>query len=115
MKRILLGTALAGMLILNGCEHLPFLFTPVKEIVSSPAQFEGKEIMVRGKVKDIVKIPLIDLNMYVLDDGSGEVTVVTHDKLPALNDSVSVKGVVESAAILGGRSIGMRIKETKRY
>ena len=49
-----------------------------------------------------------------VDDGSGEVTVMAHDTLPAVNDTVNVKGVVESAAILGGQSIGLRIKETKR-
>ena len=114
MKKMLLGVALAGLLALAGCDYLPFGFTPVKEIVTSPAQFEGKEVRVKGKVKDIVKVPLVDLKLYVLDDGSGEVTVVTGESLPAVNETVSLKGVVESMAIMGGESIGLRIKETKR-
>ena len=114
MKRILSGAVLAGLLVLSGCDYLPFGYTPVKEIVASPAQFEGKEIRVKGKVKDITKVPLIDLRLYVLDDGSGEVTVVTGNALPAVNETITVKGVVESAAILGGQSLGLRIRETKR-
>ena len=114
MKKMLLGVILAGLLALSGCDYLPFGFTPVKEIVTSPAQFEGKEVRVKGKVKDIVKVPLVDLKLYVLDDGSGEVTVVTGENLPAVNETVSLKGVVESMAIMGGESIGLRIKETKR-
>ena len=114
MKKILSGAALASLLLLSGCDYLPFGQTPVKEIVAAPAQFEGKEVRIRGKVKDVVKIPLIDLSMYVVDDGSGELTVIAHDTLPAVNDTVNVRGVVESAAILGGQSIGLRIKETKR-
>jgi len=114
MKKMLLGVALAGLLALSGCDYLPFGFTPVKEIVTSPAQFEGKEVRVKGKVKDIVKVPLVDLKLYVLDDGSGEVTVVTGENLPAVNETVTLKGVVESMAIMGGESIGLRIKETKR-
>ena len=114
MKRILSGAVLAGLLVLSGCDYLPFGYTRVKEIVVSPAQFEGKEIRVRGKVKDITKVPLIDLRLYVLDDGSGEVTVVTQNALPAVNETITVKGVVESAAILGGQSLGLRIRETKR-
>ena len=115
MKKMLLGVILAGLLALSGCDYLPFGFTPVKEIVTSPAQFEGKEVRVKGKVKDIVKVPLVDLKLYVLDDGSGEVTVVTGENLPAVNETVSLKGVVESMAIMGGESIGLRIKETKRF
>lgn len=114
MKQIWTGAILAGLLLLSGCDYLPFGLTPIKKIVSAPAQFEGKEVRVKGKVKDITKIPLVDLKMYVLDDGSGEVTVVA-ESLPAVNENVTVKGVVESMAIMGGESIGLRIKETKRF
>lgn len=114
MKKILLAVICAGLLGLSGCDYLPFGFTPVKEIVASPAQFEGKEVRVKGKVKDITKVPLLDLHLYVLDDGSGEVTVVTSESLPAVDETVALKGVVESMAIMGGESIGLRIKETKR-
>lgn len=114
MKKILSGVALTSLLLLSGCDYLPFGQTPVKDIVAAPTQFEGKEVRIRGKVKDVTKIPLIDLDMYVVDDGSGELTVISHGTLPAVNDIVNVRGVVESAAILGGQSIGLRIKETKR-
>jgi hypothetical protein len=108
-----MGAILLGLL-LSGCDYLTFGQTQVKEIIAAPAQFEGKEVRIRGKVKDVVKIPLIDLSMYVVDDGSGELTVIAHDTLPAVNDTVNVRGVVESAAIVGGQSIGLRIKEIKR-
>ena len=114
MKRIWTVAILLGLL-LSGCDYLPFGQTPVKEIVAAPAQFEGKEVRVRGKVKDVTKIPLINLSMYTVDDGSGEIIVMAQDKLPAMDETVNVRGVVESAAILGGQSIGLRIKETKRY
>lgn len=114
MKQMLLGVALAGLLALSGCDYLPFGFTPVKEILTSPTQFEGKEVRVKGKVKDITKVPLVDLRLYVLDDGSGEVMVVARESLPAVNETVWLKGVVESTAIMGGQSIGLRIRETKR-
>jgi hypothetical protein len=114
VKRIWTGTILAGLLLLSGCDYLPFGQTQVKEIVAAPGQFEGKEVRIRGKVKDIAKIPFIGISMYVVDDGSGEVTVIAQDKLPTVNDTVNVRGVVESAAIVGGQSIGLRIKEMKR-
>lgn len=114
MKKIFSGVLLASLLLLSGCDYLPFGQTPVKEIVAAPAQYEGKEVRIRGKVKDVVKVPLIGISMYVVDDGSGELTVIAQDTLPAVNDTVNVRGVVESAAILGGQSIGLRVKEMKR-
>lgn len=114
MRKILAGAVLAGLLALSGCDYLPFGQTPVKEIMASPAQFEGKEVRIRGKVKDVTKIPLINFSMYIVDDGGGEITVMAQDKLPAMNETVNVRGVVESAAIVGGQSIGLRIRETKR-
>lgn len=113
MKKILAGTVLASLLLLSGCDYLPFGQTPVQEIMTAPAQFEGKEVRIRGKVKDVTRIPLINLSMYIVDDGSGEITVMAQDKLPAMGETVNVRGVVESAAIIGGQSIGLRIKETK--
>ena len=114
MNKIFSGMVLAGLLVLSGCNYLPFGQTPLKEILEAPAQFEGKEVRIRGKVKDVTRIPLINLSMYIVDDGSGEITVMAQDKLPAMDETVNVRGVVESAAILGGQSIGLRIKETKR-
>lgn len=114
MKKMVLGSLLAGVLLLSGCDYLPFGQTPIKEIVTAPGQFEGKEVRIQGRVKDVTKIPLIDLGMYLLDDGSGEVTVIAHDSLPAVNDNVNVRGIVESAAIVGGQSLGLRVKEIKR-
>lgn len=113
-RAIMAAIALAAALSLGGCDELPFGRTAVKDILAAPAQFEGKEVRIHGKVKDIVKIPIIDLETYSVDDGTGELTVITHDKLPAQNDTVTVRGVVESTAIVGGQSIGLRLKETKR-
>lgn len=114
MKRLGMGAILAGLLFLSGCDYLPFGLTPLKDIAASPAQFEGREVRVKGKVKDITKVPLLDLKLFVLDDGSGEVTVVARESLPAVNETVLLKGVVESMAIMGGESIGVHLRETKR-
>lgn len=114
MRKTLSVALLAGMLVLSGCDYLTFGQTPVKEIVAAPAQFEGKEVRIRGKVRNVTKIPLIDLSMYVVEDGGSEITVIAQDKVPPMDAVVNVRGVVESAAIIGGQSIGLRIKETAR-
>jgi len=45
------GSVLAVLLALvavPGCDHLPFGYTAVKEIVARPANFEGHEVKLKG-------------------------------------------------------------------
>src|SRR5512135_2142284 len=113
MKRTLLLTMLA--LSLGGCNYLPVGTTPIKDIVAAPASFEGKDVKLRGTVKDVTKVPLLDIRQYTLDDGGGEITVVTAGDLPAEKANVLVKGKVESTAIIAGQSLGLHVKETERH
>jgi len=114
MKKLLLLGFLAGALALGGCDYLPFGTTPIKDIVAAPASFEGKEVKLRGTVKSVTKVPLLDIRQYTLDDGSGEVAVYTTGDLPAEKAKVLVKGKVESTAIIAGQSLGLRIQEIGR-
>src|ERR1700741_505065 len=75
----------AGAVALGGCDYLPFGFTPVKEIVSAPAQFEGKEVKLKGRAKNTVK--LLGVQIYKLQDDTGEIAVSTN-ALPAENSEV---------------------------
>jgi hypothetical protein len=102
---------MTGLLTLAGCDYLPFGYTPVKEIVSAPGQFEGKEVKLKGRVKNTVK--LLGVQVYRLQDETGEIAVST-SALPAENAEVTIKGIVKSAVIVGGESLGLRVEEIKR-
>lgn len=102
---------LAAALALAGCDY--FGFTPIKEILEKPAQFEGQEVKVKGRVTKVAKI--LALSGYNLRDATGEITVINYDgKLPAENADVAIKGKVKSAVIMGGNAIGLRVEETQR-
>jgi hypothetical protein len=49
-----------------------------------------------------------------LRDDAGEIPVVTRGELPAENSDVALRGIVRSAVIVGGTSLGLRVEETKR-
>ena len=102
---------MAVLVATSGCDYLPFGFTPVKEIIAAPAQFEGKEVKLKGRVKGSVK--LLGVQVYKLQDETGEITVSTN-ALPAESSEVVVKGIVRSAVIVGGESLGLRVEEIKR-
>lgn len=105
---------LAAALALAGCDYLPFGYTPIKDIIAAPASFEGKEVKIKGKVKNAVQLP--GLKAYTLEDETGRmtITVVTEGQLPAANAEVALKGTVKSTMIVGGATLGLRIEEMKR-
>ena len=98
---------------LPGCDYLPFGYTPIKDILAAPANFEGREVKLKGKVKDPIKLPILG-KAFVLHDEGGEVTVMTEGNLPAAHSEIALKGTIKSAAIIGGQSLGLRVEETRR-
>ncbi len=107
--------AMALMLLLAGCDALPFGYTPVKDISATPANFEGKEVKLKGRVTGIVRLPMLDVKAYTLKDDTGEISVATMGTLPAVNDEVSLRGTVKSAVIIGGQVMGLRVEEIRRF
>jgi hypothetical protein len=105
---------LALMLFLAGCQYLPYGYTKLGEITAAPAQFEGKEVKVKGTVAQVTKIPLIELKTYRLRDDTGEVVVRTEGALPAEGETVAIRAVASNAAIIAGESLGLSLKEVER-
>ena len=101
---------MAGSLSLAGCDY--FGFTPVKDITAAPGQFEGKEVKIKGKAADPVQ--LLGVRTFTVRDEGGEITVSTDRALPAAGADVAVKGTVTSALIVGGKAVGLHVKETQR-
>jgi RecJ-like exonuclease len=97
-----------------GCDYSPFGYTPIKDIIAAPASFEGKEVKIKGKVKNAVQLP--GLKAYTLEDETGRmtITVVTEGQLPTANAEVALKGTVKTTLIVGGATLGLRIEEMKR-
>ena len=102
--------ALAAALSLAACDY--FGFTPIKDIAATPAQFEGREVKIKGQVTNPVQ--LLNLRMFSLRDETGEITVTTGGSLPAAGSEVALKGTVKSAVIVGGKSLGLRVEEAQR-
>src|SRR5690349_3015711 len=102
--------AIAVVLTLAGCDY--FGFTPIKDISATPAQFEGKEVKIKGRAVDPVQ--LLSLRSFTLKDDTGENTVTTNGALPPAGAEVAVRGTVKSAVIVSGKSIGTRVEETQR-
>jgi hypothetical protein len=73
--------------------------------------FEGQQVKVKGKVVDTLKIPFFDSKSYVIDDGTGKVNVLTNRELPKKGSKIVIIAIGSNAAIIGGESIGFRLRE----
>jgi len=94
-------------------DYMPFGFTEIAQLNESPNVYEGQRVKIKGEVVDTLRIPLVGSRSYVLDDGTGEVKVITNLDTPKLGSKIAIIGIGSNAAIIGGESIGFRIREVE--
>jgi hypothetical protein len=87
----------------------------IAEVKDQPTKYATKTISVTGVVTNSWGIPLVPFQMYSVDDGSGEITVLSQSgRTPAKGTRVQVRGKVNEVAVFGGRSVGLHIREETR-
>ena len=58
-------------------------------------------------------VPLVPFRLYKVDDGTGEVTVVSQNgRMPTKGARVRVKGRVSDVATFGGQAVGLHLEQT---
>jgi hypothetical protein len=108
----ILSVALLSAVIVAGCAARG---VRIAELKDRPDQYEDKTVSVTGVVTSSFGIPLVPFQLYNVDDGSGEITVVSRSgRSPSKGARVQVKGKVNEVAVFGGRSIGLHITEDDR-
>jgi hypothetical protein len=89
----------------------------VQQVKSQSGRFVDHSVTVSGTVTSAWGVPFVGFNVYRLDDGTGEITVVSTDRrTPGRGARVEVKGKVQDVAVLGGRPLGLHLREQRvRY
>ena len=84
---------------------------------SDPGRFVDHSVTVTGRVTTSWGVPFVGFNVYRVDDGTGEITVVSTDRrVPGRGAEVEVRGKVQDVAVLGGRPLGLHLREQRiRY
>jgi hypothetical protein len=109
----LLGVAgpLALAVSLSGCA-LSLRNPDIADLKMHPARYHDRTVSVAGVVTTSWGLPLVPFRFYKVDDGTGEVTVLSSSsRMPATGERVRVRGRVEDVAIVGGRPLGLHIRE----
>ena len=108
--------AAAGLaLTLGGCA-LSVRNPDISELQRHPARYQDRTVSVSGVVTNSWGVPLVPFRFYKVDDGTGEVTVLSQSsRMPARGERVRVKGRVQDVAMIGGRGVGLHIREEDLY
>jgi hypothetical protein len=103
---------IATVLLMSGCAARQ---VRIAELKDQPTKYDKKTVRVTGQVTSSFGIPLVPFQVYNVEDGSGEISVIsTSSRTPAKGTRVEVQGKLGEVIVLGGRSIGLHIREEDR-
>ena len=98
-------------MMLTGCS-LALRSPSVAELKYNPGRYQDRTVAVTGVVTSSWGLPLVPFRLYKVDDGTGELTVVSQGgRTPSKGSRVRVKGRVSDLAIFGGQSLGLHLEQ----
>jgi hypothetical protein len=105
-----LGVAVAGILTLTSACALR---SPhISDLRENPARYQNQSVRIDGVVTSSWGLPLVPLRFYKVDDGTGELTVLSQNtRMPTKGARVRVTGRVNEIGVLGGTPIGLHLRE----
>lgn len=109
MSRLMRVVPVVAILGLSACA----LRAPnIADLQRNPGRYQDRSVRIDGVVTSSWGLPLVPFRLYKVDDGSGEVTVISQGmRTPTRGAHVHVKGRVNEIAVFGGNSIGLHLRE----
>ena len=104
-----LAPVVLALVLLAGCA---FTSHPrIADLKYNPGRYQNRSVTVEGVVTTAWGVPMLPFRLYKVDDGTGEVTVLSQDsRVPSRGARVKVRGRVEDVATFGGQAIGLHIR-----
>jgi hypothetical protein len=109
-SRVLAALMLA--VAISGCAGL--LRSPdIADVRRNAGHYSDRTITLDGTVTSSWGVPLVPFKMYKVDDGTGEMTVLSRggNRTPVNGSRVKVKGVVRDVAVFNGMPLGLHLEE----
>ena len=104
-------TALSTAALLSGCAGA--LRSPdIADVQRNSGHYADRTVTIDGTVTNSWGVPLVPFKLYKVDDGTGEMTVLSRGgRTPSKGNHVKVKGVVRDVAVFGGQPLGLHLEE----
>ena len=88
----------------------------VSDLRRNPGRYQNHTVSIDGVVTNSWGVPLMPYKMYKVDDGTGELTVLSQGfRMPTRGSRVRVKGKVDELAVFGGQAVGLHMREEQLY
>jgi hypothetical protein len=112
MKRHLSRLLAVALIAFSSACALSLRNAHISDLRQHPGRYEDRTVVVDGVVTDSWGVPLVPFKFYRVDDGTGEIVVLSDGlRIPGKGEHVRVKGHVGNVAVLGGRSLGLHLRE----
>ncbi|HJZ72206.1 MAG TPA: hypothetical protein VKE51_10725 [Vicinamibacterales bacterium] len=100
---------------ISGCA-LSWRSPNIADLRRNPGRYQDQTVSINGVVTSSWGLPLVPFRFYKVDDGTGDVTVLSDGRrMPATGEHVRVRGRVEDVAVIGGRPLGLHLREDDVY
>src|SRR5918995_2499906 len=85
----------------------------IADVQQNAGHYSDRTVTVDGRVTSSWGVPLVPFKMYKIDDGTGEITVLSRggNRTPSKGSRVKVKGVVRDVAMFNGMPLGLPLEE----
>jgi len=106
------ATALSLMFVVAGCAGT--LRRPdIADVQRNAGHYSDRTVTLDGTVTSAWGIPLVPFKLYKVDDGTGEMTVLSRggNRTSVKGSHVKVRGVVRDVAIFNGMPLGLHLEE----
>jgi len=82
----------------------------IKQILDHPRQYDGREVTIEGQVETSTNV--LVFKYFVLRDDTGAIAVITHKAVPTRGERIRVRGRVNQAFALQGKSLTVIMQDS---
>jgi hypothetical protein len=105
------AAAVIAAFLMSGCA-LAVTSPNIADLKYDPARYHNRNVSVEGVVTTSWDLPLLPFSFYKVADRTGEVLVLSQGRrTPVRGAHVRVRGRVDEIGIVGGRPVGLHIRE----
>jgi hypothetical protein len=85
----------------------------IADVKQNAGHYADHTVTLDGTVTSSWGVPLVPFKFYKVDDGTGEMTVLSRGgtRTPVKGSHVKVKGVVRDVAVFNGMPLGLHLEE----
>ncbi|MCM3879587.1 MAG: hypothetical protein ND807_05735 [Vicinamibacterales bacterium] len=113
MKTVIRAAAAFSLaIVLSACAGV--LRNPdIADVRRNAGHYADHTVTLDGTVTTSWGLPLVPFRFYKVDDGTGEMTVLSRggSRTPVKGSHVKVKGVVKDVAVFNGAPLGLHLEE----